>query len=628
MNNIPERIMIFFPRRSAARVIKRMFSNKGAAMWAYLGEDYFRKKFLEKALGIGFCCINISRRLDDAANDIRLGHVRWIDELNRLNGKTLEWWFGGISSRNVKGSRLFQYSCYMELIKDFMSSPRPAFPEFLVVESPALAMMIKKWALAKGVQVEIEGCFKERFIGRLIGVANIVRQWVKFIFACSSRWLWARITLRIYGPKDMKNVDHRLIIETYVHDHSLSDTGVFRDLYYPMLHEFLFKKGLRAVVFPILYGFERGYRSIYKRMRMSATHFILQEDFLKISDYIYAMSYPLRALARGVLLTPFRDIDFFELVEEEKLREPLMAAFQSILTYRLFLRLGETALSPKEVISWYENQGINKALIAGAREAFPDARIVGAQMFIHSPNFLSLFPSQSEAEAALVPHVLLEMSERQCEVAQSFTKLIPCRPAASLRYSSVFSWDVTANVSEARRARTSTILVLLTFDLRESAELLDMIKEGAAGIPSTVRILIKCHPDYSLSTLIRYLGEKDFPRQFEFLTSVSPGVLNSVSAAVSFASSSMVETVARGIPAVFLAKRTSISQDPFSGLDMDIITKCFSVSELVSAINKYLNLSDDERGKFEEMGRQVRDLFFTRITEETMQPFLDAVDVI
>ena len=85
----------------------------------------------------------------------------------------------------------------------------------------------------------------------------------------------------------------------------------------------------------------------------------------------------------------------------------------------------------------------------------------------------------------------------------------------------------------------------------------------------------------------------------------------------------MVEAAAKGIPVIFLGRQTVLNKNILSDLNMDIVTECFTTIELIEGINKYLDLPSAKISEYRNMGKKVRDLFFTPINEKTMEPFLD-----
>lgn len=605
-------LVLIFPVKGTN--IKRSFSGKASIQWLYLGKNFFKRRNIEQELGDGFRRIDITRLGDEVARDIREEHVQWIDGLNRCYGDNMEWWFGCISSRNPSYSNLFQYCCYLEILERLWKENKR--PELIVIESAGLGRAIEKWASRKDIELKMVHCNRLKFLQ-----TNLLffLRWANFFAVMVLRLVAAYVT-RIYNLNKQGN-DSSVIIGTFIHGDSISYNGTFKDRYFPYLHEYMSEKNKKVMVHPVLAGFHYNYFSIYRRMRISNTQFILQEDFLCFSDYLSALIYPLKVLRQDIRAVQFHDFDLYDILKEEKKEATFTQGMEAVLIYHLFLRLGKKGLRAKLIIDWYENQVINRALIAGGRRAFTEARIIGAQMFIHSNNFISLIPSQSEAEAKLVPHLLLRTSKYQCKVAQAFTTSIPCKPAAALRYSHVFN-----DKDDDSNQKFGKILVLLSFSIEEGVELLDTLKEVLGQIKHDMPILIKGHPDYGHEELIQAFGENNWPNRFEIYEGSLPDALKHAALVIASNSGSMVEAAAKGIPVIFLGRQTVLNQNILSSLkleNMDIMTECFSELELVEAIEKYQNLTQAEKIRYKEIGKRVRDLFFEPVNEESLLPFLD-----
>ena len=622
MSNVQNNYLVLaFPCKDAAH-LKKSFSKNDFTFWLYLGKDFFKKRHIEQELGNRFKHIDIARLHEEVANDLRHEYVNWIDDLNRCYGTNLEWWFSSISSRNVYGSNIFQFCCYLEILErlwvDSINRPRLVF-----IESAGLLKVIRMWADKKDIDVELYNT-KEKFKFLSNRLLFFVR-WGYFITTTSLRWLAAFITRIYYKPKKL-GISPTIIIDTFLHDYCLSDDGVFKDRYFPHLHEYLFKKGYRVLVHPVVVGFKYNYFSIYKKMRKSNTHFILREDFLHFSDYISAIKFPIKVLRQKVKAPMFRDFELQDILDEEQWSQSITSGMDAVLIYRLFLRLGQSELQLEQIINWYENQVIDKALIAGARKAFLQAKIIGAQMFIHSPNFISLFPSQSEVDAKIVPDILLETSQHQCRVAQSFTKDIPCQSAAALRYDHLFTNENKNNQNSEDKSKT--LLVLLPFNLDEAVELLEILKEAIQQIRNDIRIYIKGHPDYDSDELIHAFGEHNWPERFEIYYENLSEALEVASVVISSNSSSMVEAVAKGVPVIFLGRQTALNFNILSNLNLEILKECYSTSELIVAIEKYINSSHFDKIKYKRMGTKVCDIYFESVNEDTLLPFIATEGII
>jgi hypothetical protein len=357
-------------------------------------------------------------------------------------------------------------------------------------------------------------------------------------------------------------------------------------------------------------------------MRQSGTHFIIPEDYLHLSDYISLLRYPFRTWRRKIIAEPFRNFDLSGIIREDEAKglgdsSSLLAG----LIYRLFSRLGKTGIRPQLVISWYENQAIDKALMAAARQAFPQAQLVGAQLCLYAYNLLFPFPVQSEVEAGIVPHLLLGMSEHLCKFAQSFTQDLPCRPAAALRYAYIFR--ERQKVMAARRG--STVLVLLPHDIPESAELLEILLMGLNRLQKEARVLIKCHPNYTPQELKRAVGEQQWPERFEIYHGILADAIRGASVVISSTSGTIVEAAALGIPVIFVGRQTALNNNVLEDIETELIMECFTEKELMAAINKCFSLTIQEIEQYKALGEKIIKWFFLPVTDDTMRPFLGDV---
>jgi hypothetical protein len=587
--------------------------------FVYLGGDFFLRQYLERSLGPGFKMVDLAKLHEEVADDLRREHVEWIDWLNRRYGQSVEWWFSPISSRDIYISNLWQYTCYLEILARLWRDPTRR-PKLVFIESLGLAKAIRKWASRENINLRMLNSWYGRY-----------RHWSKYCYALA-KWGYFILTLarrRIAAHASKKflatrpfPVNDPVIIDTYVHDSCFKENGKFEDRYFPYLHEYLTIQGFPVVVHPKLYGFGLKYLSIYQRLRLSTTPFIIPEDFLGPKDYLAVLSYPFRWMWRPLKAPPFREWDLADLIREEQRTPPPAGVLEAVLIYRLFRRLGDAGLQPQFILNWYENQLLDKALIAGARRAFPRTRVIGVQMFIFLSNYLYYFPSEAEAEFNMVPHLLLNTSRLQCRLAQSFTRRIPTYPAAAVRFAHIFQeLHRTSGVKKPRQP-----FVLLPFSLAESLELLEMLHLALDSIPPEVIFFLKCHPDYAPKDLIQALGPRTWPPRFEFFRGTLPQALEQASLVVSMSSSSIIEAVVYGIPVVIPGRQTVLNQKIVSDEKIELIKECFSSHELASAINQCLHLSQVEINRNIAEGKRIREIFFEPITAKTMLPYMGILE--
>lgn len=614
-----ESLIISFPVNNARNIEKRFFNDR--VNWLYLGKDQIKRYSFERTLSGRFKRLDIAKLNDQVAKDIRHEYIGWIDTMNRKYGRRIEWWFGTISSRNIYISALFQYCCYLEILEKLLKGSA-VFPDLIIIESPFLAKAIKKWANNNRIKVNIINSYAFKYNPFRYYYASFC-SWMYFLISLFLRFSAALLTRPKRKRKDLCR-EKSVIIDTFIHRDSMDEKGSFKDRYFPHLYEYLSKKGMNILVHPVLYGFRRNYFAVYDKMRQSNTHFIIPEDHLRITDYLSILLYPLRIMfSQRIEERSFKGYDLSDLIEEEKMR-CFNTGMQAVLIYSLFLRLGKANIIPELIINWYENQVIDKALILGAHRASSKTRIVGSQLFIHSPNLLSLFPSQSEVEAKIVPDVLLETSAYQCQVLQLYAKGLHCQPAAAIRCSHLF--DLKEGTVMNKGTGNATILILLSADIMEAIEIIEMVKAGMGEFRGNPRILIKDHPDNDINELKNIFGKANWPDSFEVHHGDLPSALGLASVVISSGTSSIVEALANGIPVIIPGRQSSININYVSDINMEIITECYSVPEMVSATNEYLDSIAVKSQEYKRMGKKMRDLFYTPVNDETMSPFLGVTD--
>lgn len=598
--------------------IKRIFREQKDVSWIYLAKDYNRLKRLEQELGSGFERVDISKIQNEVADDIRERYVQWCDTLNESNGKDLQWWFTAVSSRNPSESDLFQFACYLELLRRVTDRHGRA-PDFVVVESPGLAREILMWAKSRDIDARVPSCFLPNLI-RINYFLCFFFRWIKLLVLLIFRFIAARSTLISYRCNNKS--EDSVIINTYVHREDISKDGVFTDRYFPFLYEYLEKSGYSIKVLPILYGFKFDFFPIFKALRRSNRYFIIPEDYLGVFDYLTAVFSYFKFLKQRISSPGFNGFRMKAVIGEEKFAKFTSSLAEAILLYRSFIRMGKKVDSCKRVILWYENQALHKAIIAGVRAVFPGARIVGAQLFIHRPNLLNLFPIQSEFKRSFTPDVLFSTSQYQCLVATSFLKSLLCKPVASLCYSYLFDRKMLYETKLCNKQKI--VLVILPFDIVEALELIQYVKKALPIINENIKIVIKAHQDYSIQRLKKVDGLDKWPDNFEIYDGLLSGILNKAAVAIVSNSGAIVEAAITGVPIVTIGRQTVLSQDNSWGISQDILTQCFSPEEMSKAVFKYINASLNQIALNRIEGKKLREKFFTPVNKITLGPFIDA----
>ncbi|MFH0753282.1 MAG: hypothetical protein V2A70_01805 [Candidatus Omnitrophota bacterium] len=602
-----------------AAKLESLFQGAPSVQWLFLAKNYAIVRKLEENFSDKFIRYDISRLLNDIANDLRPEYMRWIDSVNEMNAQELSWWFGSISSRNVAETDIFQFVCYLETLRRICVNGKNP-PDLVVVESYGLAREIKRWAEGNNIHVEMWGDQVDPWI-KLMASVRYYLNWFKSVWVIFFPWALARITGLLTKKRALIS-QNPVMVHTYVHGGDVSDKGVFKDRYFPFLRDFLKSKGLALVYCPTLHGCRFGFFSIYMAIRNAEDFFLIPEDYLVFSDYLLAMRAPLAFRNRRIKALAFHGFEMHDILEEEQRTRFSLSMVEAMLLVRFFARIKGKIPSPGRIILWDENQVTHKAVVRGARAAFPDARIVGAQLFMHRANLLSLFMIPSEMKHSFAPDVLLATSVNQCAVAASFSASLVCRPAAALRYAHLF--DDRDQSMRCSDGGASTLLVLLPFDLMESIELLYYVKGALARLNDGARILIKGHQDYTIGKLQGLAGEKIWDNRFEVFEGRLADALGMVRVVVASNSGAVIEAAVKGIPVVLLGRQTVLDQNDITQLDPEMAAQCYSGTEMAEAIERFLACGPEKLQEYRDIGRRLRERFFTPVNDKTLMPFIEA----
>ena len=604
------------PRRIETR---DYYGTSETIRWAYLGKQFHEKIRLERELGSSYECLDIARIHNDVADAIREEFNTWMDGLNRMNGSAFEWWMGAVSSRNVYRSDIYQFCCYVEILARLWSKSAHR-PAFVVVESPALAKVIERWATSHGITVSRKGWYTA-FLFRMKGFGAFMLRWGNSIMTLCLR-KGASLVLADRSPIPVSGGEPMVFIHTYLHPASVSDDGVFFDRYFPFLYDFLEKNGKSILIIPTYNGFRYNFLSLFRRMRRSQTKFIVPERCLSIIDIFHAFCYPFHLLFRKCRSTDFRGNNYQEVLREDTILDNFEDSLDAVLKYQLVARLAHKGMNPERLIDWYENQPINRALSAGLRKYFPGVPIIGVQSFLHYPNFLSLSPTVSEIEAGVIPDRLLGTSANQCTQATMFAPNLECKPSAALRYSYLFSENCKPGVSDIQ-SEIPIILLLASFDLDETLELVSQIQQVSDDFGQSIRLQIKLHPDMGKKALLARYGPVTWPEEIKIVTGSLSDAMLQASIIISKSSGSIVEAVALGIPVIFFGNQTKLNLNPLAGIELPCISECYTTEELKRTVKRYLNLTVGEKACCKKSGQLLRDMFFTEVSDDTLSPFLE-----
>jgi len=598
------------------KFISKIRHNSG--YWLYFGKDYLNFKKIESSLEDKFEYIEISEMLDKISDLIRDDYNHYIDKVNRLNKDIFEWWFTPLSSRNIYLGEVFQNVCYLQLIKNIYSEYLDK-DLLVVVESSSIGMLIEKWAESENILIN---SMSRPYRGSIYRFSQAFLAIGKTTFKAFANCAFAKISnITTSGNKKKINSfseGKTALIDLFVYESNFNEDGSFNDRYFPGLESHLIKNGYNVIYHPTFAETKLNKYNLYRKMRASKFFFVVAEDFLQISDYIGSLILSVKVVLFSGEIPAFKDYDIFFFDKCENKWSCFDGIFKSILIYNLFLRLGNhIGENIERVISWHENQLQDKALSLAVHENFDGTKILGLHHFIHYFNYLSPHPINSEAENLLLPDKILTTGVFESNKLKKNLSFIPVNESAALRYSYLF------NPKSKMNLHLGEILVLLPYEQNDAFEILIRVGEVLKDLKCIPKILVKCHPDYSEEIFLDTFNGDEFFDMFTFTDKKLDILFNSAGVVISTASSSMVESAVMGIPTILLSKAHSLTLNPFSCKNENYVSVCYDKSQLTDLLNNYVDLSEDKMVESVMMWESKKGYFFTTISEDTLNSFID-----
>ena len=379
--------ILFSDGKSNENKLSKYFSDENIR-WTYLGPNYINFKRIDSYLSDHFKYIEISEKLDKISDKIRDQYQHYVDDLNNANKDTFEWWFTPISSRNPSMSGVFQNLCFLELIKEILSENSLSDTLVIVAENFSIGHAIEANADGLGVEVITLGKNKRSLPNRIaLGI-----WWTgKCLFKAGLNYGYAKLSAIRANKKPAQRYSEisgkTCMIDVFVYEKNFADDGEFADRYFPGLEQFLINNGYNVIYYPTFTETKLNKYNLYCKARANDRVFLIEQDFLKITDYFKSFKYALKSTKFRVNAPLFSEFDVAKIDDGDFKWDCFENIFKSYLQYYAFLRMSTTLGGRFErIISWHENQLQDKALCKVVHDTFKGCKILWSQAYIYYLN--------------------------------------------------------------------------------------------------------------------------------------------------------------------------------------------------------------------------------------------------
>jgi len=520
-------------------------------------------------------------------------------KITHINKDNLDWWVTSSANRNPFVSPLFIKYCENILSVGRRENIKIENQEFL------------KRELKYGFITEIYE-YIVRFIKYNLKI--FIRKYLLFFYEIV-RKLVQLAAARITRNDDITFSKPLILIDIFALPGFYS-----RDRYYTGLWDSLTQNEKSFVYFvPTITNTKiKDFIKVYKEVRSSERNILVKEDFLKISDIIFALIHFFRVM---FLKFPTFVEDGFDLSipikKELQTCSGFSSAVEGILNYRFIRRLKKNNVQLKLVVDWWESQALDKGLHLAMHHFYPDIPVIGYLGYAPRELELQLFPTEYESNANVIPKVIGVIGDGFVEKIKRYY------PDQKVMKVPAFRFQHLWNEKKSKNDDRPSILIALTVLHRESFIILNMIKTNLFIIKkNNLDIHVKPHPSMSIDQMKKGLNS-DWPNEFKIVQGATDKYIQSSKVLVTGMSSIALESLAIGKPVIVIENPDELPLIPIpDDIPKDMWRYCSDESQVYDALKHFLYIELDDQKKFSQKGKNIREKYFEPVTRRGVQNFL------
>ncbi len=527
-----------------------------------------------------------ARALSRIALAIREEFIAVIDGVTRDLAGRPDWLYTAPASRNPLTSDLFFRCAGLALLEERLAAGDA--PRRVLTDSPAFARGLSRWPAAQKAACRAE--IPAQGKGRLQAGTRLAR-------TVLGQLLWQLLLVRAArraGPPRPLPAAPLTLVDTF-----LDKDRPLADRYFPGLLDCLDEEEARRVrVVPTIYGQGlSGFRAMFATLRDGA--FLFKEDYLTYGDCLASCAGALATRRLAVPPALFRGFDLAPLIREELRQCRDFAGTAGALLNRAFVgRLKRAGVAVARLVSWFENQPVDKGLNQGLAREYPDAARLGYQGFVPPPLHLSQFCTEGERRAMALPDTVAVMGPGLLEAAGTFCPALRYMVAPAFRFAYL-------HMARPRQDRAvPRILAALPLNLPDAVMILDLILGASPDAPPGTEILVKAHPACPATALLRE-WKREPPAAWKWVAQPMAELLPQCGLVVSVASSVCAEAAALGVPVAVVAGGRGLPLNPLPESLRDGMWKpCLTAGDLAVAIDAFLGPQAPAPHIFREAARE------------------------
>ena len=355
------------------------------------------------------------------------------------------------------------------------------------------------------------------------------------------------------------------VIDTFAVLPKIVEEKCYKEVYLAGLYEAAQEAGYDAPRLFRLYG-SRNPLVLWRAMNilhstgngLIEAHLLTLGDWLRLFRHVVMYPFALASLIRSLTHYPAASA-------ERHIRDALLLTAGQCILHGEARRLAGLRLAmflsawagPKEstpkIITWYENQAVNKAFHRGIRQGNRKSgagiRIVGAQLFTWPPTLLNDHPDDAEAALGLAPDVVAVNGTYFLPQASTQPYVV----GPSLRYADLFAPQAAKAPTGSVSSETAdNILVLFSYHPEEIQRVLEIVLPLAR---SGRTIAYKFHPATQAKDYAAWLPDNPI-----IVTGSLSAAMNNAGFIIGSGSGVLAEAVCLGVPVITVEDTSGVAE--------------------------------------------------------------------
>ncbi|MBW1740210.1 MAG: hypothetical protein JRJ42_03630 [Deltaproteobacteria bacterium] len=408
---------------------------------------------------------------------------------------------------------------------------------------------------------------------------------------------------------DKKKIDQDkplIVIDTFTMIDKIYPKARFKDAYFGSLYKVMNKRNRQYLVLCCLFGDRIWHLSrrvqTYNILAEDGRNFITEFELMGVDEWI--------DLVKFILIYPFKVLklkrqvfgEFDELFREEIIDTLHSVQFGNYVRYLSGRKMKKLTGGKLIVISWYENQVIDKLFFRGIRESGVESKIYGCQFYPKPALLRNLYPLTEEGKYGVIPDVIFVSGKYYLDDKNG----LDIRLGVSPRYNYLFDVKLDEETIKKREG----LLILLTYSITESRRIIGVVQEAIeAGLSE--QVTIKFHPNHC------HMKPFSYPDAWKYSEEDLAELCPNASIVVTSGSSAALEAAVMGCSVIIVGNDVGLTFVPMTGYGKGKIWDlAFDAREVKQSIRRLSGYRKDHANEIKEIAAELRDMIFTQATEE------------